>query len=351
MPTAAPEPLRASGSPFQFRWRLRLLALVLTAGLLGLALSRVNLAEVLAALRHLDVWSLAALAGVNLVILVLMCLRWHLILRRLGSPVALARLILYRLGANAISFLTPGPQFGGEPYQILQLTRRHGLAADAAAASVVVDRLMEVAANFLLLAAGGAWILRQGFPEFSPPAGVLAPLGVVPLALGGILAVQSRGRRPLSVLVRGLLKHWTAAPRLEAAARWLAAAEGQAGVALAQPPGVHLAYAGTAALHWLGIAAEIWLVYCFLGAPLGLTPLVTVVVAARLAFLVPVPGGLGALEASQALILPALGLDPALGLAACCLFRARDFLLVGLGAGLGCAAMGGPRRSLAGNGA
>jgi uncharacterized membrane protein YbhN (UPF0104 family) len=74
------------------------------------------------------------------------------------------------------------------------------------------------------------------------------------------------------------------------------------------------------------------------------TALVTVV-AARLAFLVPVLGGLGALDAGQALILPALGLDPALGLAACCLLRGRDLILVGLGAGLTCAALAGHHRA------
>jgi uncharacterized membrane protein YbhN (UPF0104 family) len=315
------------------------------AGLCGLALSRVPLAAVIAVLRPLEAWALAALAGVNLAILFLMCLRWHLILRRLGHPVALAQLVLYRLGANAVSYLTPGPQFGGEPYQVLQLMRRHAVAADAAVASVSVDRLIEVAANFLFLWAGGVWILRRQLPEVGLPAGALVLLGAVPLATGGCLWALARGRRPFTTLARGLRGRWPDAHRLAAAAGWLAAGERQAATALAQPPGVQLAYAGTAALHWGGIAAEFWLVYCFLGAPLGVTALVTVVVAARLAFLVPVPGGLGALEAGQALILPVLGLDPALGLAACCLLRGRDLILVGLGAGLTCAAMAGRHRA------
>lgn len=344
MPTAAAEPLRAPRPGSRLRGGLRLLALVLMAGLCGLALSRVPLAGVIAVLRPLEAWALAALAGVNLAILFLMCLRWHLILRRLGHPVALARLVLYRLGANAVSYLTPGPQFGGEPYQVLQLIRRHGVAADAAVASVSVDRLIEVAANFLFLWAGGVWILRRQLPEVGLPAGALVLLGAAPLATGGCLWALARGRRPFTALARGLRGCWPDAPRL-AAAGWLAAGERQATTVLAQPPGVQLAYAGTAALHWGGIAAEFWLVYCFLGAPLGVTALVTVVVAARLAFLVPVPGGLGALEAGQALILPVLGLDPALGLAACCLLRGRDLILVGLGAGLTCAALAGHHRA------
>jgi len=71
-----------------------------------------------------------------------------------------------------------------------------------------------------------------------------------------------------------------------------------------------------------------------------LTPLqaATALVAARIAILLPMPAGLGALEASQALAMSSLGLDPAYGVAIALLIRGRDVLL-----GLSGLALGGAR--------
>ena len=57
--------------------------------------------------------------------------------------------------------------------------------------------------------------------------------------------------------------------------------------------------------------------------------------ATRLAFLTPLPGGLGALEAGQVLAMQTIGLDPALGISVSLLIRARDlaFGLAGMGIG------------------
>ena len=49
--------------------------------------------------------------------------------------------------------------------------------------------------------------------------------------------------------------------------------------------------------------------------------------AARIAFLLPAPGGLGVLEASQVLTFSALGLNPAVGLSLTLLIRVRDIAL------------------------
>lgn len=50
-----------------------------------------------------------------------------------------------------------------------------------------------------------------------------------------------------------------------------------------------------------------------------------------LAFLVPLPGGLGALEASQVFTLGAFGISAALAIGVTLLIRARDLLIGGLG--------------------
>ncbi len=69
---------------------------------------------------------------------------------------------------------------------------------------------------------------------------------------------------------------------------------------------------------WLGMVFEYWLMTYFLGLRLSLMQAVSALTAARLAFLTPLPGGLGALEASQVLALQTLGLDPPMESASAC---------------------------------
>ena len=84
-------------------------------------------------------------------------------------------------------------------------------------------------------------------------------------------------------------------------------------------------------VSWLTILGEYWLMLHVLG--LNLTPVqaISILTAARLAILLPLPGGLGALEASQALTLGLLGINPAAGISLSLLIRIRDVALGGLG--------------------
>ena len=71
---------------------------------------------------------------------------------------------------------------------------------------------------------------------------------------------------------------------------------------------------------------EYWLMTYFLGLRLSLMQAVSTLTAARLAFLTPLPGGLGALEASQVLALQTLGLESTYGISISLLIRLRDIL-------------------------
>ena len=92
---------------------------------------------------------------------------------------------------------------------------------------------------------------------------------------------------------------------------------------------------GISVLTWITSVAEFHFLLHFLGVPSGLAQTVGILTAARLAFLLPLPGGLGALEASQYFALQAAGFDPALGLAASLIIRARDISLAALGLWIG----------------
>jgi uncharacterized protein (TIRG00374 family) len=88
-------------------------------------------------------------------------------------------------------------------------------------------------------------------------------------------------------------------------------------------------------LTWMMLVGEYWLMLTFLGIQLDLLETIAVLTIARFAFLTPLPGGLGALEAGQMLALSSLGYSSAAGLSLALLIRGRDLFFGGLGLVLG----------------
>ena len=310
---------------------LRILILAAAAGLLFWAWRDVSLDAVRAAIGRWGWFQWSSFAILNGCILGAMCWRWSLILRRSGHAVGFGALVRYRMGANTLSYITPGPQFGGEPLQVHCLTRFHQVPAAAAAAAVAVDRLMELMGNLLFLAIGSSFVLAPLLSNPTAALPVTALLTGVVLVSSGLLWAVAAGRTPFSRLAakgRRLIGRPEGAGGLVG---FLQASEGQAAGILTDR------FAGWYALgslaQWALFLAEIWLIYTFVGWPLSASGLLTVAVASRLAFLLPLPGGLGALEASQILAVTSLGGDPAVAAAACCIMRGRDLVLISIGAG------------------
>jgi uncharacterized membrane protein YbhN (UPF0104 family) len=80
-----------------------------------------------------------------------------------------------------------------------------------------------------------------------------------------------------------------------------------------------------------GTLLEYFLMTSFLNAQLSFEQSLAGLTAMLVAFLLPLPGGLGALEASQAYALTSMGYTPAIGISLALLVRARDLLNGGLG--------------------
>jgi uncharacterized protein (TIRG00374 family) len=272
-------------------------------------------------------WGLFAL--VNLFILATMCWRWAFILSRMGHPVAFRLLIAYRMGANTLSYITPGPQFGGEPYQVHCLAVRHGTPTAAATASVAVDRLVELMGNLLLLSLAGLLVLPSLLVKTKALLPLTAAMLGVAFAIGLLLYGLAAQNRPFSRLAQKA-KAWRGrSNRVEGLIAFLQAGEREAAAILTDRLWGWYGLGGL--LQWSGFLAELWVIYAFMGKPLSVGGLLTVAVAARLAFLLPLPGGLGALEASQVLAITVLGGDPAAAAAACGVMRARDLVLMSIG--------------------
>lgn len=296
-----------------------------------------GLTDVQAILGGIHPLGLAGLAAYNLVVMWLFSLRWWLVLCALGYRLPYRDVFRYRTAGFAISYLTPGAQFGGEPLQVMALSQRHGLPVSAALASVTLDRLFELLANFTFLAVGITLVLhRQAFVAI-PRIGLaiwIVGLLAVPLVY---LALLRGGRRPLAWLTRRLAVFLDR--RLAGSTCRLAhlidEAERRIADLLRLRPRALIWVGLAAGLIWLLALSEYWLALQVLGARLDLSQTITALTAARLAFLTPLPGGAGALEAGQVFALRELGFGPALGLAISLWIRLRDACVGGLGVAFG----------------
>lgn len=289
--------------------------LLIGALLLFWSLRNVPFADLGRVLSALQPWQIVSLILVNIVILLIFPLRWAQILRAQGYRVPYLSLARYRLLAFAVSYFTPGQHFGGEPLQVLSLRNHHQVPGSAALASVTLDKVIELFANFAVLALGLALVLSTGMVAALPLAQAL-PLSLGLLLLPALyLAAVGVGWLPFGALARRLSGYL--AEGLRSAERQLSA------LALKKP---RLLWQGllVASVVWAVQVFEIWLSLFFLGLNLTGLELTLVIVAGRLALFVPTPGALGALEASQILAMQSLGFDPAYGLSLALLIRARD---------------------------
>ncbi len=297
--------------------------------LLWWALRTVPLVEIWDALRQLKAWQIVVLLGFNTLVLAAMTARWWVILRAEHPAIPFLQLLRYRLAVFGLSYFTPGPQVGGEPLQVIFLQRNHGVTFARATAAVIMDKLLEFLANFILLGLGLTAAFRVGLVTQSgtQALGSLIPLVAILLWPVIHLVMLYRGRYPVSWLVR-------AAMSLTKSQKWMRliiVSERMAGAFLHRHPGSLLAALGFSLLSWAGMAAEYFLMADFLQVQLTAGQTLAALTAALFAFLMPLPGGLGALEASQVYVMTAFGHPAALGIGISLLMRARDILNGGLG--------------------
>lgn len=289
--------------------------------LLWLVVRTVPLAAVLATLGRLRGWQLVVLVVLNGLVLLTLNGRWWLILRGLGHELPFGQLLGHRLAAFGVSYFTPGPQFGGEPVQVLLIEQQHGVPRPVAIAAVSLDKAVELLLNFGFLALGVLLVLQTGLLGAALAGATAVWLLMLPPAI--YLWLIWRGRQPLTWLLRWLkIRRWETA---------VGHSEAEMNNLCQQNPAALLSAIAATSLSWSLMILEFYSMAVFLGVPLTFSQLIALLTAARLAFLLPLPGGLGTLEASQVWALSLMGFSPAAGIGLSLLIRLRDVLLGLLG--------------------
>lgn len=297
--------------------------------------------EVMRLLENLSAGGVLLLILLNLAVVLTASGRWWLILlglRGYRRQINYLKLTGYRLAALGISFFTPGPQFGGEPLQVWVLSRYHTTSTSTAVASVTVDKLLELIVNFAVLAWGIVIVLQTAVLPGQTNRWTLfvaAGLWIGPLWLLWLLA---RGRTPFSSFLKILFAKrllQMVPTRYTAITHKLiqttAASEVEVTRLYQYAPGALLLALFVTIVNWIFWLIEFWFVYRLLGFQMTFTELMILVTAARIAILLPFPGGVGTLEASQLLAIMAVDQPLTIGISATLIMRVRDILISGYG--------------------
>ena len=297
--------------------------------LLWWSLRAVPLVDIWDVLKELHLWQIGILFLLNVVVLIAMNTRWWIIVRVENPQIQFWQLMQYRLAVFGISYFTPGPQVGGEPFQVIYLQKNHGITFARATSAVIMDKLLEFLANFILLAIGLAAAARVGlvYRNGIQATGWLILLVTILLWPLIHLALLYWGRYPVSSVLRAVMPQF----RKQKWMRLVIVSERMAGAFTHNHPGALFAALGFSLLSWAGMAVEYYVMAGFLQAQLNAEQALVALTAARLAFLMPLPGGLGALEASQVYVMTTFGYPVAIGVGISLLMRARDILNGGLG--------------------
>jgi uncharacterized protein (TIRG00374 family) len=319
---------------------LALLAWVLRSADIGRALGLVNSLG----------WRLPLLLLPNLVASSLETLSWWLTFERLGARPPFPRLLGVRTTCDALLLGVPSGTVVSETLQPYLLRRRCGVPLEKAIVASVARKFLVVMSHGLLLALATclAWpllerdsaarVFRHGLPWVLLLTSLVlvgAASGVVVATAGGRMA--ARLHRALDRVGGRWLGSWLrrAAPGFERTDQSLAAFFGAERPKLAASVALHAA-------GWFVRSVETWLFLRLVGADVPLVAAMVVETALILvrSAAVPVPAGLGVLDAAYVLCLRALGVPDAttLGAAFVVIKRGKDlfwivvgFALLGLG--------------------
>ena len=295
----------------------------LLAALLYFAFRNAPLMDIWGTLKGLQLWQLLILLIINLVVYIFITLRWWLIIRA-EKKISFFPLLAVRVSVFGLSYFTLGPQVGGEPLQVLYLQRSYGMTYTRATSTVIMDKLLEFLANFILLSVGLLAIFHLG---------LLTRSGGNPLTLGGLfilmllppihITLLYNGGYPVSAVLRKFSDNKFV--------RFVAASERMAGRFCQRHLSSLIAAISISLLAALAMAGEYLCIMLFLGLHLSIWQIIAAWTAGWLAFLVPLPGGFGALEASQVFALGAFEISASLALSVALLIRARDLFFGGIG--------------------
>ncbi|PUA29664.1 MAG: hypothetical protein B0W54_03585 [Cellvibrio sp. 79] len=312
-----------------------LIALLWAAALVlaGWTLAQLPFGEILTNLKNLRARDYFILLSANLAIILIFNLRWAVLGNAIQAPVNFFQLLLIRQAGQTVSFITPGPQFGGEPLQIFWLWRKAQLPLHKALLSLGLDRFYELWVNFSVLLLGVLLLLTSSANTTADWSTIFVVLIIVLALLTLFGALVFKQPLWLAHRLNKITHNWQAHRYLShIKTHWNLLGDDLRTCLLHQKK--RLAYAALLSVFgWIGLIGELQLILWLTDTPLTFTGFLLLFVALRLALLLPLPGGIGTMEAAVFWAFHYLNLPMESALTMIALMRLRDVMVLVFGFG------------------
>lgn len=304
--------------------------------LLGIALFvaliiKTGIAETWQTLRQFSLFNFLIILALSLLNFCLYVLRWDIILKHIhgyDKKLTFSKLFLHRMSGFALSYIIPSAQTGGEPMRIL-LLQHEGVATRSATSSVIIDKALEFAALFVFIGAGILLAVIDG----SLPGKTEFLLIAVLIVLAAVIflfyfcSVKNIG------FFSSILKffHLDRSKRFQNLINKITDVEHQMSFFYKKHGSTFLLLILISLVISAFLLLEHYLIARFMGVNLTFFQTFLVSTIPYLAFLVPIPGGLGLLEGGTAAIFALLGVNIN-AFVLVLIIRIRDvvFVLIGL---------------------
>ncbi len=293
-------------------------------------LAREGIPETIQTLLLFGIVPLLSFIGISLLNFALYTYRWMMILND-NQPkekrVGFWRLYLHRMSGYAAMYLLPFSFVGSEPVRV-GLLGEDGVPLDRATSSVIIDIAFELVAFILFVTAG---IILAFVEDVSLGNSVIlfgVSVGILIVFLGSFYWATVTGKGFFRTIF-----HWLRLDKIKRLKKfdlWLVGMEQQMTSFLDKKPWLLIWLLLLSILMVSFKAFEQWFIAHFLGANLDFSQSFLTATIPGLAMLIPVPSGLGFLEAGNTAMFALLGVSIN-AVALVLIIRIRDIVFITIG--------------------
>ena len=289
------------------------------------------LAGILERLGEISPLRLVGLLAINSLILFLSVKRWQILAQAFDIQLSLAHLFKVRQAGNTISFVTPGPQFGGEPLQLYWLSQSHEIPMDISLAILGADRFMEIFINLSILLLSVIFIFYTDIEVNLSKTFLFIFLTVSILTM--LLVLFLRQPEWLENIFKSLFSRFTHTVSNSNESQNASSSWGRILTKIEKNKSKVILAATIALLGWIALLFELLMMMEALGVSSNFYEVIFVMLGIRIALLMPIPGGVGTIEASLFWSFEILGLTLAGAGGLIALSRLRDVIVLFIGIG------------------
>ena len=289
----------------------------------------IKIEEIIKAFSYFSFDKLILFIIVSIIMMLLHTLKWSIILKSQGCKVPFFKLFTYKLAGFAVSYVTPSAHIGGEPVRAYLLKNNHNIEFKKSLSSVVIDKSLDLSLNGFFACITILIIL----------ANFTVPKNTAILMILGFFAMASAmyAFYHLTLTEKGF---FTTCFRLLRLNKWKLTKKYEKDIKGMES---HLIYFFkynkkgfrnaffTFLLIWILMFVEFKLALLLLGYNASFVAIFIVFSLVGLAYILPVPAALGALEFGQSSASVLLGISKGVGLALSIIIRGRDMIWVFLG--------------------